>query len=265
MHVKSLLSICLISQAALVVAQTSTTETGSAASRSALPPSPTGSGVCEPHGDHWHCHAATSTDTGSVVDTVSASATAASCVPHNDHWHCPSGITKPSTPPAQTQSGAKSTTSDIDDDDDDDDDDDHEDHHHDTSKGCTPHNDHWHCPSGVSAPTTPPAQTQSGTKPSASSASSDGNHHGTDKECTPHEDHWHCPSGVLAPSTPPTAGMTTPAAKSSNAATSTAAGAATSSAAQALAGGRVTGATGSVGLAIAASWMGAFLFGIMMV
>ncbi|KAG5992599.1 hypothetical protein E4U52_002680 [Claviceps spartinae] len=208
MHVKSLLSICLISQAALVVAQTSTTETGSAASRTALPPSPTGSGVCEPHGDHWHCHAATSTDTGSVVDTVSASATAASCVPHNDHWHCPSG---------------------------------------------------------VSAPTTPPAQTQSGTKPSVSSASSDDNHHGTDKECTPHEDHWHCPSGVLAPSTPPTAGMTTPATKSSNAATSTAAGAATSSAAQALAGGRVTGATGSVGVAIAASWIGAFVFGIMMV
>ncbi|KAG6039944.1 hypothetical protein E4U19_002239 [Claviceps sp. Clav32 group G5] len=261
MHVKSLLSICLIGQAALVVAQTSATETGSAASRSALPPSPTGSGVCEPHGDHWHCHAATSTDTGSAVDTVSASATAASCVPHNDHWHCPSGVAKPSTPPAQTQSGAKPTTSDIDDDDDDDDDD----HHHDTSKECTPHNDHWHCPSGVSKPATPPAQTQSGTKPSASSASGNDNHHGTDKECTPHEDHWHCPSGVLAPSTPPTAGMTTPATKSSNAATGTAAGAATSSAAQALASGRLTGATGSVGVAIAASWIGAFVFGIMMV
>ncbi|KAG5968010.1 hypothetical protein E4U58_002016 [Claviceps cyperi] len=209
MHVESLLSICLIGQAALVVAQTSMTETGSAASRSALPPSPTGSGVCEPHGDHWHCHVATSTDNGSAVDTVSASATAASCVPHNDHWHCPSGVTKPSTPPAQTQSGVKSTTSDTDNDDD---------HHHDT-----------------------------------------------DKECTPHNDHWHCPSGVLAPSTPPTAGMTTPAAKSSNAATGTAAGAATSSAAQALAGGRLAGATDSVGAAIAASWIGAFVFGMMMV
>ncbi|KAG6290694.1 hypothetical protein E4U46_001632 [Claviceps purpurea] len=254
MHVKSLLSICLIGQAALVVAQTSTTETGSAASRSALPPSPTGSGVCEPHGDHWHCHAATSTDTGSAIDTVSASATAASCVPHNDHWHCPSGVTKPSTPPAQTQSGAKPTTSHTDDDDD------HDDHHRDAGKECTPHNDHWHCPSGVSAPATPPAQTQSGAKPSASSASNDGNH-----QCTPHEDHWHCPSGVLAPSTPPTAGMTTPASKSSNAATGTAAGAATSSAAQALADGRLTVASGSVGVAIAASWIGAFLFGIMMV
>ena len=91
-----------------------------------------------------HCH---TTLTGSA-DTHSATG---SCEPHGDHLHCPSGVAKPTTPPAQT--GAKSTG--------------HDDHVSATGKACTPHNDHWHCPSGVSAPTYAPTAAQA-------SGSSDG-------------------------------------------------------------------------------------------
>ncbi|KAG5918295.1 hypothetical protein E4U42_006919 [Claviceps africana] len=113
MHTKSLFSACLVGQAAIAAAQITAAESGSASSFKSLPPSPTSSGVCELHGNDWHCHATSSIHPGSAsvstVDTVSASATAKSCVPHNDHWHCPSGVSKPATPPAQTPSGTKSS------------------------------------------------------------------------------------------------------------------------------------------------------------
>ncbi|QUC19277.1 uncharacterized protein UV8b_03518 [Ustilaginoidea virens] len=111
-----------------------------------LPPSPTGSGLCRLHGDHWHCHASST----AAVDTVTASG-AGSCQPHDDHWHCPSGVSQPATPPAQTQPGASPTTGD----------DEHD--HHGPGKECTPEGDHWHCPTGLSAPTDPPTPVASTT------------------------------------------------------------------------------------------------------
>ncbi|RYP67570.1 hypothetical protein DL770_008588 [Monosporascus sp. CRB-9-2] len=70
-----------------------------------LPPSPTESVGCEPHGDHWHCEGAASATT----DAPAASTTSdhadedhaegtgslppsptesVGCEPHGDHWHC---------------------------------------------------------------------------------------------------------------------------------------------------------------------------------
>lgn len=118
-----------------------------------------------------HCHAASSTAAGSV-DTVTASATATSCVAHGDHWHCPPGVSKPATSPAQTQtqtqtqSGAKPTTTEADHD--------HDHDHHGTDKECTPHGDHWHCPSGISAPTFPPTAVPSTSAAKSSGATSAG-------------------------------------------------------------------------------------------
>lgn len=36
--------------------------------------------------------------------------TAATCEPHDDHWHCPSGVTEPTTAPAQTRSTLNAST-----------------------------------------------------------------------------------------------------------------------------------------------------------
>jgi hypothetical protein len=58
---------------------------------------------------------------------------------------------------------------------------------------CEPHDDHWHCPSGVPEPTAPPAAT----------ATKGDDHEATATICEPHDDHWHCPSGVPEPTTPP--------------------------------------------------------------
>jgi hypothetical protein len=83
-----------------------------------------------------------------TIDTVIATAT---CEPHGDHWHCPSGVSEPTTAPALIFSTAViSPTVSL------------EDHDHDhshavTATTCEPHNDHWHCPSGLAAPTTKPA------------------------------------------------------------------------------------------------------------
>ncbi|KAJ6446633.1 hypothetical protein O9K51_01406 [Purpureocillium lavendulum] len=98
MQFKSWVSLVVLGQAALAVASPQ------AASQS-LPPSPTGSGVCEPHGDHWHCHP---TSTSAHDDDHHTEATG-SCEPQGDHWHCPSGVPKPTTPPAQSTTGGGST------------------------------------------------------------------------------------------------------------------------------------------------------------
>ncbi|TGJ78704.1 hypothetical protein E0Z10_g10062 [Xylaria hypoxylon] len=119
-----------------------------------LPPSPTASVGCEPHGDHWHCDgpatatiATSTTATSATHDDHEESGTLApsptesvGCEPHGDHWHCDG--------PASTTSSAPATTTTHDHDDDDDDD------HESTgtlapspteSVGCESHGDHWHC------------------------------------------------------------------------------------------------------------------------
>jgi len=50
------------------------------------------------------------------------------------------------------------------------DDDDHD--HAVTASTCEPHDDHWHCPSGVAEPTTLPAQTLTTSRASAASGAS---------------------------------------------------------------------------------------------
>ncbi|EGX93647.1 hypothetical protein CCM_05022 [Cordyceps militaris CM01] len=112
--------------------------------------------------------------------TTTAPSAVATCEPHEDHWHCPSGVVQPSlnpdgsvntkaTPSASQGASASQSSSSHDDHD--------HDHDHDTTatgtasgsasasatttvatgpNGCTPHGDHWHCPSGVAKPTTPP-------------------------------------------------------------------------------------------------------------
>ncbi|KAF2757853.1 hypothetical protein EJ05DRAFT_500382 [Pseudovirgaria hyperparasitica] len=80
---------------------------------------------------------------------------------------------------------------------------------------CHAHGDHWHCPSGVPEPTTPPApetddhddhdHTATGSEdPGPSPTESVG--------CEPHGDHWHCdgPRSTGAVATP-TTGESAPA------------------------------------------------------
>jgi hypothetical protein len=67
---------------------------------------------------------------------------------------------------------------------------------------CEPHGDHWHCPSGVPEPTTPPSATPTG---SEEHDDHDHDHETTATACEPHGDHWHCPSGVAEPTSPPEA------------------------------------------------------------
>lgn len=90
--------------------------------------------------------------------------------------HCPSGVAEPtyapSVAPAITSAASGSITSApaasaSGSHDHDDDDDDHS--HAVTASTCEPHGDHWHCPSGVSEPTTAPAQTLSTSRVSTAS------------------------------------------------------------------------------------------------
>ncbi|KAF9731971.1 hypothetical protein PMIN06_000243 [Paraphaeosphaeria minitans] len=127
-------------------------------------------------------------------DTVSA--TGAACEPHGDRWHCPSGVNEPTTPPAESaKTGASATapaavstansaspvTTE--------------------ASACEPHGDHWHCPSGVAEPTTPPPATATGENHDRDE--DDHDHEATASNCEPHGGHWHCPSGVAEPTTPP--------------------------------------------------------------
>ncbi|KAL1874943.1 hypothetical protein VTK73DRAFT_10312 [Phialemonium thermophilum] len=68
-------------------------------STAVLPPSPTESTGCEPHGDHWHCSAArtaaqTAATTPPAAETSETESLPPSptqsvgCHPHGDHWHC---------------------------------------------------------------------------------------------------------------------------------------------------------------------------------
>ncbi|KAJ4348002.1 uncharacterized protein N0V89_009374 [Didymosphaeria variabile] len=131
-----------------------------------------------------------------VLAQDSVSATGAACEPHEDHWHCPSGVAEPTTPPAESaETGASATataavstavsasasTTEA------------------AATACEPHGDHWHCPSGVAEPTTPPAATATG----EDHDEDEHDHEATAATCEPHGDHWHCPSGVAEPTTLP--------------------------------------------------------------
>lgn len=112
----------------------------------ALPPSPTESVGCEPHGDHWHCDGPRptggdddhsdehedeheehddhdDTSTGGVLPPSPTESVG--CEPHGDHWHCDGPAAASTTLPG-TSSGVlpPSPTA---------------------SVGCEPHGDHWHC------------------------------------------------------------------------------------------------------------------------
>ncbi|KYK60173.1 hypothetical protein DCS_01308 [Drechmeria coniospora] len=158
-------------------------------------PTPSITGTCRGHGNHWHCPdgvpepttppAQKTTTQGEMTGHGHAEPTGTSCTPHHGHWDCPSGVPEPTTQPAQDTTAQGEDT-------------DH-DHAEPTGTSCTPHHGHWDCPSGVPEPTTPPAQdaTAQGEK------TGHGHAEPTGTSCTPHGDHWHCPSGVSRPATPP--------------------------------------------------------------
>ncbi|KAI1381274.1 hypothetical protein F4677DRAFT_120765 [Hypoxylon crocopeplum] len=128
----------------------------SSAAAQTLPPSPTASVGCEPHGDHWHCDGPASSTITSVTasssqnqggtGTLAPSPTESiGCHPHGDHWHCEG-------PASTTASPTNSAASD-----------DHDDHDEGTgtlapspteSIGCEPHGDHWHCDGPAAAAST---------------------------------------------------------------------------------------------------------------
>ncbi|KZZ95889.1 hypothetical protein AAL_04185 [Moelleriella libera RCEF 2490] len=218
MQFKSMVAMCL---AGVAVAQSS----------NKLPPSPTNSGVCEPHDDHWHCSPASTSAAANAVSSAAGAVTSA--------VRSAAGAASSAASSALASASASA------------------------AKSCTPHNDHWHCPSGVSKPATPPAQTQTGAKPTASG--DDHDHHGTDKECTPHNDHWHCPPGVSSPTLPPSAAAT--ASKSSSVTgtpTRSSGAAANTTSVRAWANGRPSPSSGLAGIVAVVPVVAAVVFGAMM-
>lgn len=112
---------------------------------------------------------------GAVFGASSSAAPTATCEPHDDHWHCPAGVPQPSVLPDGSPNPKATATQAPDHGHDDHDDHDH-DHDHDGhdavttatyENGCTPHKDHWHCPSGVPKPTTPPPQASQTSQPTS--------------------------------------------------------------------------------------------------
>ncbi|KAF5664485.1 hypothetical protein FHETE_7076 [Fusarium heterosporum] len=138
-----------------------------------LAPSPTASIGCEPHGDHWHCEGARSSEAKATSeaehdhdeddhdhDATGSESLAPSptesvgCEPHGDHWHCEgarTGAAVSTTTDAEhshthsagaTESLAPSPTE---------------------SVGCEPHGDHWHCdgPATAASDGTPTSSSES--------------------------------------------------------------------------------------------------------
>lgn len=69
-----------------------------------------------------------------------------------------------------------------------------------SANSCESHDDHWHCPPGVSESTYPPEPpTTSSTSPAVGPTLPPG-----DQECEIHNDRWHCPPGVPEPTHLPT-------------------------------------------------------------
>ncbi|KAL1976350.1 hypothetical protein VTN31DRAFT_2632 [Thermomyces dupontii] len=155
-----------------------------------LPPSPTESVGCEPHGDHWHCDGpAPTTSSSETTGVLPPSPTeSVGCEPHGDHWHCDGPRPTGGNGDQDDDHG-----DDHDDDHDDDHSDDHDDHDHSStggvlppspteSVGCEPHGDHWHC-DGPAPTSSTPAGSSSNVLPPSPTAS---------VGCEPHGDHWHC-------------------------------------------------------------------------
>lgn len=77
-----------------------------------------------------------------------------------------------------------------------------------TGEACEAHGDHWHCPSGVPEPTTPPAAVSESVSATPVSTPAESSATSAAASCEAHGDHWHCPSGVSEPTTPPPAETT---------------------------------------------------------
>ncbi|KXJ97037.1 hypothetical protein Micbo1qcDRAFT_155780 [Microdochium bolleyi] len=122
-----------------------------------LPPSPTASVGCEPHGDHWHCDGP-ATATGAAVTTASTH-------DHDDDDHSHSATGTKSLAPSPTE-----------------------------SIGCEPHGDHWHCdgPATSSAAGVGAATTSSKSHADAAGTGSLPPSPTASVGCQPHGDHWHC-------------------------------------------------------------------------
>ncbi|KAI1802335.1 hypothetical protein F4811DRAFT_554953 [Daldinia bambusicola] len=83
----------------------------SVAAAQSLPPSPTASVGCHPHGDHWHCDGPASstssatpsgTGSGEVSQTLAPSPTeSVGSHSHGDHWHCDGPAVTESTSSAE--------------------------------------------------------------------------------------------------------------------------------------------------------------------
>ncbi|CAO2648262.1 Nn.00g075290.m01.CDS01 [Neocucurbitaria sp. VM-36] len=115
-----------------------------------------------------------------------------------------------------------------------------------TRTGCEAHGDHWHCPSGIPEPTTPPAQTTLAPAAKASQSygdddDEDHDHEATASTCEPHGDHWHCPSGVAEPTTPPAAVSSAASSATTTASSSAPAQQSTNAAGMLVVGGRMQG------------------------
>ena len=58
-----------------------------------LPPSPTNSGVCTAHLDHWHCDGSSVSSSSSQEEESISDTDTGGCTQHGNHFHCPAGVT----------------------------------------------------------------------------------------------------------------------------------------------------------------------------
>lgn len=83
-----------VTRAPTTVAPTSTTATAATYTQSfGLAPSPTNSGVCTAHEDHWHCDGASSASSSSASEESISDTDTGGCTQHGNHFHCPAGVT----------------------------------------------------------------------------------------------------------------------------------------------------------------------------
>ncbi|KAI1339353.1 hypothetical protein F5Y15DRAFT_416220 [Xylariaceae sp. FL0016] len=120
--------------------------TSSVLAQTSLPPSPTASVGCEPHGDHWHCDGPAS--------VTSAAASAASTEAH-DHDHeedatasVTAAVSNTTTTGTVTDAEGTGTLAPS----------------PTESTGCEPHGDHWHCDGPASGTSTVESASASATE-----------------------------------------------------------------------------------------------------
>ena len=83
-----------VTRAPTTVAPTSTAPIAATSTRSfSLAPSPTNSGVCTAHEDHWHCSGASSSSSSSASEDNISDTDTGGCTQHGNHFHCPAGVT----------------------------------------------------------------------------------------------------------------------------------------------------------------------------